>query len=357
MASDTPDSNDLVIRKSALSMDHASSRLLRRGLAALNEVRTVCLEVGKLNAFESAVFVFAEGWDSFRTDVMNKTETWKAKRSVVCFEFDRTGAYVRKIAMPLINLTGEGYARIRSRHIREITIRTGFIHLYEDLYTEAEERPLRVDYLFSRTGERQAIWSDSDFVDQHRRSDEPVVPMAPWLKPEWADSTRLIALYEHHDSLGDPPPLTNSDEDLYSYGKTFEYLVVSQDTEQFVAQITGLQGISEPEKRTPVFDLNHHHHDVVHVPVGTQLYVGNRTNRLWGRNTTSDSWAACFLAGPGSGADVFWLLKLSNSGASVTTYSLPHSDDLIRHGFITIDDDNGDPWVPPISSQDPEYEI
>ncbi len=58
MVDDARKLNDLVPRESSISIDQASTRLIQRGLAALDQVRTIYLSADGFTALGSSVFVF-----------------------------------------------------------------------------------------------------------------------------------------------------------------------------------------------------------------------------------------------------------------------------------------------------------
>lgn len=347
MASNAPESNDLVIRKSHLSTDHLSSRLIKRGLAALNESRTLRLEgYYRLIAFEAYVFVLTDNWDAHGTMInvfWSESDGWKNQRRVVLYEFHRSGVYIGKIILPLIKFTAEGYTGISKRRPGKVTIRSTFIHFCEHLQIPATANTpnvridstggrltyvcsVRIDYLFSRTGERRAVWSDNGFVNWGRHDDEPIVPISPWLKADWITETLLISL------------------------ERSEHFLVTQDIEEWVNFIQGLQEPTSPQRETPSIPFTVHTYHPVDFPAHRSLYADDSLF-LSLSDTTTDPKALWFFGNEPKKNEqhktLVWKMEMSAHTPLITTFTLPHPYELLRRGDITLSDgDQGDAWTP-----------
>ncbi len=263
-------------------------------------------------------------------------------------EFHLSGAYLGLVSLPLIEFTEEGYARISDRLRGEMTIRSSFVHFYEHLRIgkNPSSFSVRVDYLFSRTGERRAIWSDNDFTSRFRRSGEAVVPTSWWLKPEWATETELVHLGARRDASAQAYSRTSSSHDAYSHtyvSYLAPYTVVSQDVERWVTLISGLQEPSPPKMQTASIPVTVHSCNMAMIPAS---YPGERCD-LEDNGSRSDSSAVWFLAGGLQAHESFvWKLEIRDRAPQITTYDLPHPYDLVRQGVLKIHHSSGDAWIP-----------
>lgn len=143
------DTHPVVVRRPQIDIHRASSRLIQRGLTALETPRTIQLDVWELQACESSVFIFTLDWDPYWNDSLNKSESWKDQRRVAFFEFHRTGQFVQKLVLQLITLSDHGYSNVLKRTSGRVTIQPELIHFYEEFTTKQNSREVRVDYLFS----------------------------------------------------------------------------------------------------------------------------------------------------------------------------------------------------------------
>jgi hypothetical protein len=338
------------VRKTDLTLDRANSRLLERGLRAL-DVDKVCLEADKLVAFESSVFVFTRKWDPQHSikSRMYEWETWKERRSVAFYEFHRAGAYIRKITLPLIKFTDEGYRDIRFRRPGKVVIRSTFNHFYEYFWVPGDTGSIcsRIDYLFSRNGARRAVWSDYEFADRHRHQCEPIVPVAWWLKPEWVAGARLICLNPRSDSSTNASPRSDGGSKENQGLEPSDYYVIFQEAEEWITLINAFQDASTPSSRTPSIPLPPHQREIVSFPARRALKPGMQ---LYTTDTTSDGRTVWFFGDRAIKKEthetVVWRLGISDRGTEVTVYTLPHPYDLVRQGVIEVFDDNDDFWVP-----------
>lgn len=360
MNSDVPNPRDVVTRKSALSVDHASSRLVRRGLAVLDEVRAVCLDVDRLIAFESSLFVLAKKWDHsawgryedpawrqfWSESPAQRPKIWNGRRQVTFFEFHRSGAYIRKVALPLVKLTPEGFTRVQDRDCVAVTIRPHFIYFRECLWmgSYSDARPCHIHYLFSRKGERRAVWSSSDLIKQYLLHHEPTVPAA-WLDPDLIDETSLITLRLRHESQGEPRSYINFGEQLEPHASTVSFILASHDAEQWITYVSTLREPSAPTMQTLPIPHPVPTYNAVDLPASMSL-----SSYLSSAVTASDPRALWLLGDEvrdnGHHERSISRMELDDVKPRVTTYSLPHPYDLIRQGIITLMDDHDVSWMP-----------
>jgi hypothetical protein len=223
---------------------------MKRGLMALDESHMKPLNVLRLIAFGSSVFVLSADWDAhasleqdfsdeyfgtaFHGEYFSDTsdahasleqdfsddyfgtafdgeyfsdssgvDDLKKRRQLVFYEFSRTGVFVQRLVLALHNLTDEGYSQIEGRSPGRPIIGAHFVHFHENIALVGILESVRIDYLFSRNGERLAIWANDLFFDRFRAPFEPQIPSEVAFHPESASSDWLIAFPHHEDySLG-----------------------------------------------------------------------------------------------------------------------------------------------------------
>lgn len=327
-----------VQQRTSMTLGSASSRLLRRGLDALDTGRTTNLYVHGLISFEEAVFVLSEDWDASRLFGQTDSEEWTNSRQVVVYEFSRSGKFVRKLTMPLIRLTTEGYARINSRSPGRLMVRSEFIHFFEEFMTTEYSRGVRVDYLFARNGQRIAAWTNEFFVDRYRLSSEPLIPSGTALRPEWATDGALVALQPEASSF------TPHDE------SSFVHVVIFQDAAAFADRANHPHVFIHASSNVAYSEVDRgsaiHHH--VNFPVESR-FVAHKTFTYGWLSSTSDSQAAWFMHSSGFSAETtVWSLSFMENTPRVITYSLPCPFELIRDGIVDVYDEEGQTWNPPV---------
>jgi hypothetical protein len=144
---------------------------------------------------------------------------------MVLYEFSTEGEFRRKLELFLLEFNPDGCAQIERRVPGKPIIRDGAIHFFETLHMRHPTRwrricyrpvarydnhaqvdydfehasdEIRIDYLFSRSGERQAVWADSTFADHYRQPSEPFVPSNIGLGPQGITRHRLIEVIPSH---------------------------------------------------------------------------------------------------------------------------------------------------------------
>ena len=335
-----------------------NSRLLTRGIEIVEAPNTL-LTVHKIIVFEDSVFVLTPDWDAHmtvRASSWNRTDTWKGHRQIVLFEFHQSGAFLRKITMPLIEFSAEGYSEIRGRRPGDLTIRSTFIHFSEDFevrrsdWPQSRRMPNATEYLFSRSGERRAVWSTGNWVDRSRHSSEPRVPTSSWHRADWASRTHLIGVEEWYESpqrygyVGQPQVKMGANNEPSGAS------IVSQDVEAWVSQ------------------LSYSEHDTTPTTVPREMHAFHLTNfpsvrgsprsrpGLWGSHTRHDPDALWFFeeypAVNESLETLLWKVDVSVGTPRIVRYALPHPYDLMRHGIIEILDEEGKSWVPSVGDHD-----
>lgn len=317
MASDKFASNPLVIRDTGLGVDQKSSRLLKRGLSALDAARSVCLEVVDLIAFESSVFVLSDDWDKTGIGFKDRALKWSC-RHLVLYEFKRSGQFIRKLVLPLVKLTDEGYSHVYWRARGTVQIRSDFIHFYEELDRDdfggtGRRRGTRIDYLFSRTGERKAIWANGVFVNNYRLSSEPIVPMAGGYRRNWATVDKLIHIHGNCDA-------------------PYKHTIVFTDVYALARNIALLRGGAENGKN-PQIDEGL---DTVHAadfPVKFRYVSRGSSVSAWDC-VNCDPQAVWFMNNwTGSNTSV-WKVEIDHNGPKVSSFTLPDRHGLIRQGIL-----------------------
>lgn len=185
-----------MIRRDDFSITRASSRLVKRGLTTLTESPKIDLDIHDLIAFGSSIFVCHSDWDAQPYDFANfpEVEFSDQHRQVVLYEFSHMGGYMRKLHLPLIRFSQAGYLFLSRRWPGPITIRQEFIHLSEELEFSDLGNSVRVDYLFSRTGERIAAWANGIAIDRHRAEDESLTPTNLGIEPVWFVGDRMLTI-------------------------------------------------------------------------------------------------------------------------------------------------------------------
>lgn len=361
MSDDPLGTNDLVVRKTSLKTDQASSRLVRRGLRALDEIRMTPLDVEELAVFGSSVFVFAKQWDSsawgryeipswrqFMSEPLDQqAEIWNRWRQVTLFEFDRSGKFIRKIELPQLSFTSEGLAKILDRDCVAITIRSNFIYFRENLWMGDYPGADRCDiyYIFSRTGERQAIWSNSKLAHRYRGHQEPKVPVAEWLDPDLIDDKHLIKIAVQDASMGSQYQYSSSVAIDHSISADSKVELSFQDVETWIIAISRYQeNTSQPEDMSPVPVATSRSVGVDLALSGSLQYYLNHVTispdprYLWllgDEKTRNDTLQRSIVK-----------LDIGFFPPKAITYTLPHLYELIHRGIVAVTDRNGRLWTP-----------
>lgn len=128
------DSKSPAIRRDDIDHLRASSRLLQRGVIAHNMLHQVALEIVGLNAFESSVFVQSTDWDAEPRNpfyILNRHSDMVAvaqNRSVILYEFARSGEYLRRLVLSLLALRPDCDDVTEDRFAGRVSVREDFIH-------------------------------------------------------------------------------------------------------------------------------------------------------------------------------------------------------------------------------------
>lgn len=362
MDSDSIHSNGLVIRKAALDLNRVDSRLVSRGLVALEEVPKVRLEVLELIVFGASVFVLTKDWDpqaTLRSRIFG-SDAWKKHRRVILFEFHRSGVFLRKITMSLVEFSAQGYTAIRIRNPGRLLIRSQVVHFYEYVTIRRDQHwvEVRVDYLFSRDGKRLAVWSDSEEIDRMRNHNERHVPKCSGLKPEWVVDERLIAIEPRPESPGTSLRGASLPNELVSDDESLHYVVVSHNVAHWITLIAQI-GESAEARSTNFIPSSVHTYNNVEFPAPRTLGPGVR---YYGdlSDSSSDAGSVWFLEDRSRDDSLdrtqVWRMMLSNSEPIISDFALPHPYDLIRLGVLTLFDSEGNIWTPIQIATEPIYD-
>ena len=366
-----------VVRRVDLRSPLKPSRLLERGIAALVDERMAPLDILRLIAFESSVFVLSTDWDAQASEYLifsgdfvkrdrglgnrdldyddepSNIESLRNTRRFTMYEFHRTGYFIQKLTMELIRLTEEGYEQLERRSPGRPMISSNFIHFHEVLMMGGSLPDVRIDYLFSRKGERLGVWSDHRFPSLFRAPDQTLVPIFRAFRPEWAVLNTLLASIAIED-----------DEDNVFAGSVALYVA----NHEWVAQkfsIPDYPGsckyIFEYQNYGKLIDKFKNVHMFKDYPSG-QLCAGVKGNPLeefeieletfenaWNM-TTSDPQGLWFM--DTESAEIWRIEFAVGEIRSSPCYELSHPMDWIRDGLIGIIGPQHDEWKP--SSEDYE---
>lgn len=187
MSDDSQEANLPAIgRRNDLDVARASSRLLQRGLSALEE-SAIWLEITEIAASGSSIFIVTKNGVQ-RTE---EKQSGEIRHYLVLHEFLHTGEYVRRMALPLVELDGAIHRRPDRGGLR---VTPSCIYLRELLhplssdqkrfsYPEKREIPVFIDYLFSHSGAMLAVWSHQYKYNFSlmKLADPPVIYYSPTL--------------------------------------------------------------------------------------------------------------------------------------------------------------------------------
>lgn len=378
MTNHVPESDLPVVRHVDLRSLSKPSRLLERGIAALAEERMVPLDILRLIAYESSVFVLSTDWDAqaseyliFPGDTVERDASFRAldldydheqsdiealrhTRQFTMYEFHRTGYFIQKLTMELVRLTEEGYEQLEGRSPGRPMISSNFIHFHEVLVLAWNLPDVRIDYLFSRKGERLAVWSDHPFPNLFRAPDEPLVPIFHTFHPRWAASDCLIASSRkkvEFDVLDGSVELkvVNSElagmrrDDQYfaeDWGDPSTYIFEHQHYQMLTSRFNNIQLFNDYPSRKLCAQ-------VVGNPVERFRLTLDTFQGGWDM-TTSDPLGIWFM--DTESAEIWRIGFVAGEIMSSPCHEMSHPLDWIRDGIIGIIDHQHDQWSP--SSED-----
>lgn len=379
MTNHVPKSDLPVVRRVDLRSLSKPSRLLERGIAALSDERMVPLDILRLIAFESSVFVLSTDWDAqaseyliFSGDILERDASFRAldyddepsnieslrhTRQFTMYEFHRTGYFIQKLTMELVKLTEEGYEQLERRSPGPPVISRNFVHFHEVLVMRGRLPDVRIDYLFSRHGERLAVWSDHRFPNLFRAPDELLVPIFGAFHPQWAASDCLIASSRIEDEFD---PLNGS----------VKLKVVNQE---WVAQKSSIPDYPGPS--THIFEYQNYEKLAdklrnVHMfndhPSGQLCAQVNRNpleefsleletyENEWDV-TTSDPLGLWFMQ---TGTAEMWRIEINVHETKVSPcYEMSRPLDLIRDGIISVIGPQHVRWIPNVEDYERLYDV
>lgn len=306
-------------------------RLLRRGIDALRHEEHVPLEVIELVAWGAAIFIMSTDWDrevrfANERDSEHSRSSW-AQREIVLYEFDLSGSFVQRLALQLVHLKDEGYSRILSREPGPASPRSSFIHFFERLTTSEYSRPVRVDYLFDRSGKRLAVWSNEEFIDRYRLSDEPLAPSGSGVVPSFVTDIDLVRL----------------DSDLWYHPPSGEYVEESRDEHVSVISAEKMvQHVQNPAR----YERSGHNYSTlidsrvavaskVSFPVSERFIAGQRFVPGW-TATSVDRHEIWFMSHWTIANSSLWALDVQDDTVKLRKRTLPSPYWLIETGMITV---------------------
>lgn len=161
------------------------SRLVQRGISMLSESELLELSVMGLDAHDKSIFIRAHGadGDDLIASYQDK-DWWITHREVMMFEFWVSGTFIKCIRLPLMQLIPRGLEKVEGRTAGELSFGDKYIHYYERFETTQFSRPVRIDYLFSFSGEVLAIWCNEHFAHDYRPSGYPPIPHPSAMMPD-----------------------------------------------------------------------------------------------------------------------------------------------------------------------------
>ena len=313
------------IRRDEFSIARASSRLVKRGLTTLSETPKVGLDVHDLIAFGSSIFVCHSDWDAQPYDWWNfpEVEFSDQHRQVVLYEFSRTGDYIRKLHLPLIRFSQRGYLCLSRRWPGLITIRQKFIHVSEDLEFVDQDNSVRVDYLFSRTGERIAAWANGVAIDRYRAEDESLTPTNSGIEPVWFVGDRMLTIQ---------PGISGETGAMANF-------VVSCNVSELVRAVQN-PTVSADESgrlvsRVPAPLVSWREVDIRSEPVDSDGDPWIYAQFVTTRNQSNDPKAAWIFAGSYQ-REYIGKMEMNGAEPTVTLFPNPDDLDLLRTHVVTL---------------------
>lgn len=324
------------------SVVRPNSRLLQRGVAWLNETRSIRLIVIGLIADGGSLFMQArmEDAEKYLYSTKQEQDRWKEWRYITLYEFSTSGSFIRVLRLPLLEFRPEWTAAVVNRFPGNVKVGTQLIHYSETFVTKTELSfdDIRIDYLFSRLGERLAVWSDSNLPDMYRSSGSAYVPTGWDIRPEWIVDDQLV-------SVAVETPALNPNGAGYTEAPIHQIRVA--DENEFLQAIAFAQPeIPLPGDEELPFDADVASIHRLQFPVPSYVIGGNesdlRLRRGWS-SCTHDARSIWFLSDSRS---LVWRMDLQGKLPIITCYSLPHPLDLFRSGVTTLRDQDHKRWVP-----------
>lgn len=158
------------------------SRLLSRGIELLTSSQWKSIPVYRVIPTISSLFILSSDWDS----AYEGNEGWEVHRHVNVYEFGWDGLFVRKHKFQLHELSLRGQQRVTRRRGAHLKVVGDSVYFSEHFWVDEVKFTIAVYYLFDLiTDEPLGLWSNSDFVNQHRSSGLPPVPMIRGVPNRW----------------------------------------------------------------------------------------------------------------------------------------------------------------------------
>lgn len=327
----------------------ANSRLLARGKDLLEESSAYPLQFDGLILFESSIFLIWDRKSALFGDPRSQSD-WQNRRSVDLFEFDVHGIYKRRITLPLVDLTSDGYRTWIQRSPLHPTVHSDFIFYTEVLWGVRDESTVRVSYVFDRSGNRMAVWTDNQDFEGFADAMEQPLPVVTGVQITWIVGGALVSLAAHHKNL--PVPSDYDDSKSGPYAHTQEFLLTNQDIMDFLKrlEVQRLQ-FGSMRKNNPI-DFRDLAQGVVWFPVSAPIGSNGRYSPQWISRELQPG-SIWFLEDTPlwEQPTLIWRLDIESGRAVVYAYSLDNPLQLFREGkfrgigeeWIDIDDYEEDP--------------
>lgn len=344
MVADDQEPNVPAIRQPHQLATQASSRLLKRGLMALDEGRTVCLEVVDLIVFESSVFVFWGDWDESTRPLGNTSP-----RRVVLFEFLRSGQFIRGIDLPLCSFLDRVSADIQEVRVlsESIYVREKVQSFYGDDVGPTYGTTLH--YLFDRIDARRMVWCTEEWHSRPLESFEEHLVFVDF-NPDFVTDKYFICLCPRkEDEHFFVPPLSPSLVESLRKADVKDYRVAHATGDDLRTLLTcngtPTEGVAvASDKRADSLILSRDIRIPIDIAIGQGPVYGFEAHEPWywsswhkeGLSYTAENgvWFLYSSDGSYTNFDVVWSLKIDGVGPKATVYSLPNPWALVTQGVL-----------------------